>query len=377
MSRCHHIPSFNSFSGNTRVSFDQTGKVLQDNSYYPFGMGLGEALTHIQNTFSENKYLYNGNPDRDRGQDDFGLGWYEFGARMYDPSIGRWNGIYARAENYFSLSTYNYGLNNPLLLIDLDCMDPKGYDIEEIVAGRYGGGVYGSISGIDEYGNISLGEKSNSDDNKNSQEKTKKADPVTTRLTAVALGKGAKSTFGSKVIAASYSRGESEASSGVATNGGGANSEGGNAGVAIQTTSDINNGLGIIITATGEVLQSTRFSANFTYLISGNTGIINTINNTIEYAPYVGLLVTTATGSYLSSQDDPATGRPYQTWAETGSDIGANVMTIVIGAKYGGWVGAGAATFYLLDKAAFKWYLNTIRSNPNYVLPSSTHSFTH
>ncbi len=118
MSRCHHIPSFNSFSGNTRVSFSQKGIILQDNSYYPFGMGLGEAFTHIHNTSSENKYLCNGNLDSDQGPDDFGLGWYEFGARMYDPTIGRWKDVDALAEYYFAVSPYNYALNSPMITID-------------------------------------------------------------------------------------------------------------------------------------------------------------------------------------------------------------------------------------------------------------------
>jgi RHS repeat-associated protein len=106
--------------GNTRVSFSQTGKVLQDNSYYPYGMGLGESLTYVDNKAIENKYKYNGK----EMQDDFGLGWYDYGARMYDAQIGRWHVVDPMAEKYSSFSPFHYAYNNPLLYVD-----PNGEEI--------------------------------------------------------------------------------------------------------------------------------------------------------------------------------------------------------------------------------------------------------
>jgi len=100
--------------GNTRVSFNQKGTILQDNSYYPFGMDLGEALTYVDNTAIENKYKYNGK----ELQDDFGLGWYDYGARFYDAQLGRFHTIDPRAEVYFSWSPYNYVGGNPIRRID-------------------------------------------------------------------------------------------------------------------------------------------------------------------------------------------------------------------------------------------------------------------
>ncbi|MFZ4414443.1 MAG: RHS repeat domain-containing protein, partial [Bacteroidales bacterium] len=102
--------------GNTRVVFDQKGTVLQDNSYYPFGMTIeGLAFTSTeQNT--PNKYLYNGK----ELQDDFYLDWYDYGARFYDPVLGRWHSVDPLAEKYNSISPFAYCALNPIKFVDKD-----------------------------------------------------------------------------------------------------------------------------------------------------------------------------------------------------------------------------------------------------------------
>ena len=113
--------------GNVRVSFSDldsdgiidtaSGEVLQLDHYYPFGMRLG-GLSY--NSGTENRYRYNGK----EYHHELNLGLYDYGARMYDPSIGRWNGVDVQAEEYFPISSYAYVANNPIRLID-----PNGEEI--------------------------------------------------------------------------------------------------------------------------------------------------------------------------------------------------------------------------------------------------------
>src|SRR5690606_14707823 len=105
--------------GNTRVLLDENGTVLETSDYYPFGLQVARGQTV---TSPENRYKYNGK----ELQTELGLGQYDYGARFYDPVIGRWNVVDPLAEKYYPSSPYNYVDNNPI-----GRKDPNGMEWEE------------------------------------------------------------------------------------------------------------------------------------------------------------------------------------------------------------------------------------------------------
>ena len=107
--------------GNVRATFyknpnGQLAEVIQRDDYFAFGLRkMGIPNSNL------NKYLYNGKELQEE------LGQYDYGARFYDPVIGRWNVVDPLVELYQeSTSPYIYVQNNPILLTDPDGRYPDG-----------------------------------------------------------------------------------------------------------------------------------------------------------------------------------------------------------------------------------------------------------
>ena len=102
-----------------------SGTVLQQDAYYPYGMNIAGLST--ANSSPENKYKYNGKRCTERSrselQDEFGLDWYDYGARFYDAVLGRWHVIDNLSEGNHNTSPYLYVNNNPIFYIDPDGND--------------------------------------------------------------------------------------------------------------------------------------------------------------------------------------------------------------------------------------------------------------
>jgi RHS repeat-associated protein len=93
--------------------------IVQETHYDPWGLQL-KGLGYQEEKIKTNRYLYNGKehiPDLD-------LNLYDYGARMYDPVIGRWSVVDPLAEDMADYSPYNYAFDNPIKFIDPDGMKP-------------------------------------------------------------------------------------------------------------------------------------------------------------------------------------------------------------------------------------------------------------
>ncbi|MDR1181546.1 MAG: RHS repeat-associated core domain-containing protein [Bacteroidales bacterium] len=103
--------------GNVRTVLNASAAVQQANDYFPFG------LTHATvANIAKNKYLYNGKELQDDVLGGIAFDQLDYGARFYDPVIGRWHAVDPMAEQNRRWSPYAYCYNNPLRFVDPDGM---------------------------------------------------------------------------------------------------------------------------------------------------------------------------------------------------------------------------------------------------------------
>jgi RHS repeat-associated protein len=126
------IPSGNSYIyeyylkdhlGNTRAAVRQDGSISQVQDYYAFGLDMNPG--NIYTASPLNNYKYNG---KEKQQE---TGLYDYGARFYDPVIGRWTSMDPLSEYFEHLTPYNYGANNPILMGDPDGMAADTIKLKE------------------------------------------------------------------------------------------------------------------------------------------------------------------------------------------------------------------------------------------------------
>ena len=92
-------------------------EIVQRDDYYPFGLAFNSTTSS-----PENLYKFNGNEEQKE------LRWYDFNARMYDASLGRFSSIDPLTEvDQESWTPYHFSYNNPTRF-----NDPSGlYSTEE------------------------------------------------------------------------------------------------------------------------------------------------------------------------------------------------------------------------------------------------------
>ncbi|WP_181044238.1 RHS repeat-associated core domain-containing protein, partial [Aureicoccus marinus] len=89
-----------------------TATIKDENNYYPFGLEH-KGYNDIVNG-NEQRRKYQGK----EYEEEHGLNTYDFSARNYIPDLGRWTTLDPLAELDYSLTPYNYTMNNPVLLTD-------------------------------------------------------------------------------------------------------------------------------------------------------------------------------------------------------------------------------------------------------------------
>jgi RHS repeat-associated protein len=93
-----------------KISYTKS-PVIQTDDYYPFGLAFNE---YQRENSLVNNYQYNGKEK----QDEFNLGWLDYGRRIYMPELGRWSSPDFLSEVSADLTPYRYGFNNPLRFLD-------------------------------------------------------------------------------------------------------------------------------------------------------------------------------------------------------------------------------------------------------------------
>ncbi|WDO13614.1 DUF6443 domain-containing protein [Flavobacterium sp. WW92] len=139
-----YVYNYTDHLGNIRLSYAQDPenpnvlKIIEESHYYPFGLkhanynsdqlgfrekdpGPGLVLMAAAAPVNPGpQFVYNYKYNGKEFQDELGLNLYDYGARNYDPAIGRWQTMDNLSELYFDKSSYVYALNTPVQAIDPD-----------------------------------------------------------------------------------------------------------------------------------------------------------------------------------------------------------------------------------------------------------------
>ena len=122
--------------GSVRAVVNDAGTVLETDDYYP----LGGPLPTGSNTALQ--------PEKYQGKDwntaaSFNV--YDFGARLYDPALGRWLSQDPLAEKFYPQSPYLFCAGNPMRFVD-----PEGTTINPVYGsdGSFRGNTLEGFTGI-------------------------------------------------------------------------------------------------------------------------------------------------------------------------------------------------------------------------------------
>lgn len=143
--------NFTDHLGNIRLSYSKDPatnvlKIIEENHYYPFGLKHAGYNSDKLMYSKENETLilkpvpplfvtsYDKKFNGKSWETELGLNFYDYGARNYDPALGRWMNVDPLAEKSRRWSSYTYCYNNPLIFVDPDGMfaTPPDWYIDNI-----------------------------------------------------------------------------------------------------------------------------------------------------------------------------------------------------------------------------------------------------
>ncbi|SFW21376.1 RHS repeat-associated core domain-containing protein [Sinomicrobium oceani] len=126
-----YVYQYKDHLGNVRLSYTNTGttsapqlEIVEENNYYPFGLkhkGYNGQTSSLGNDIAQ-RWKFGGK----ELDESLGLGTYDFGARNYNPELGRWMNIDPLADDpeQVDKSPYAFSWNNPIRYVDPTGLKP-------------------------------------------------------------------------------------------------------------------------------------------------------------------------------------------------------------------------------------------------------------
>ncbi len=126
--------------GSASIVTDENGAVQEKIDYFPYG--TYRERSDYSSTFPPVNYTFTDQEDDDE------TGLYNYGARLYDPTLGRFlsaDSIIPDPTDLQSYNRYSYCLNNPLIYVDPSGHFSLGSLVDSFITGVVAAAVFAAI----------------------------------------------------------------------------------------------------------------------------------------------------------------------------------------------------------------------------------------